>query len=381
MKENELFELLKAEVDNEQLQFDENDWRNIRNRLDSSKNSKKKFVFIIPITKTYASTLGAVAATILAIILFNLPKEKEETKLPTTSIAIVDDKDEKLKPITHIPIKSPNADFSKKQSIVPSISTTSKTTNTLIKDLQPKLEPLNTPVLTHEKTAESSTITATSKEVTPQIDQDFLEKKNEYPDWITEEELQPKNNQQPVFFSGGGVNYQSENIGYAVKLGLDKPLSKRLSVSASLAVNTNNRNVYNSEIQSITPVLSPILSNSDNVSYDTSYHNVQRELAQTFAQALVGVNYKLFQNSKIGVGVDAFRILQSRSNLDVSNDLIINDKPTELWNFGMRLQYTQYLTRHFDVGTSYRQDISSMLNNSWQNNFLQLMIIYKVNER
>ena len=386
MKENELFDSLRDKVNDEILPFDESDWQQLRSRLDSKR--KKEIIPFIPLSWKYI--LGGIAATTIMFVLLyyrgktdlkhedvvkQQPQKQIEQVIDTTRfIASQDDSSAILKP--HLP-----------EIIIPSANTA------LVHEKKPEIEKpeVKRPGVNKQETRIEVAVSEEKKDkenvvadkVIPKSSTDESQpapEKKEYvnlPDWNDDDV--PHNRNKPVFLSGGGVNYQSQNLGYAVKIGMDKPVTSRFSINAELAVNTNSRNI---SINEISVADQPIVGNGGSYNFhDTTYNRIDKEFAQAFAQALVGFNYKLYSKGKAGMSVDALRVMRSKKDVADFNNALTDGKTTPLWNVGLRLQYTQYLNHHFDLGAAYRQDVSSAINKTWQNNFLQLMIIYKLNEK
>ncbi|HTN47256.1 MAG TPA: hypothetical protein VL098_12980 [Flavipsychrobacter sp.] len=377
MKENELIELLKNEVEKHELPFNDSDWQALRTRLDKG---REKRVLVLP---AYIKLLGAgLAASLLFFVL--LFKQAGTQHAVEQDVAGMQPGDQRKQPVPGktAPALAESATTSSskepKQGLSRKVTVTGKSLPYIQDTPSPEDSFMNSSQ--SESLAEPAPILAADPTRSGIPKKTMAEPKN-YPQdvmWRDEEVLAQA--KPPIFSGGGGINYQSQNIGYAVKLGLDKPLSQRWSVSAALAVNTNNRSFYQNEVEKIQQVVDFTSTGNMTTRLDTSYRGVEKAWQQTFAQAIVGVNYKLYSRGKAGMGVDAFRLMESRNRVEDYNELMRNDKPTALWNFGVRVQYTQYLTNHFDVGASYRQDVSSVLSNSWENNFLQFMLIYKLNK-
>ncbi len=372
MKEKEFLESLVNEVNEGMLPFQEEDWQHLQQRLDAAKR-KKIFPFLPPRLR-YLSA-GLAAALIVGIGLL-YPSIKPSGSNDTTPLS-----QKQAAPIGNTAIRE---SASPEENPVPpslSISAAKKEIRTAAKEASPPLPayvPVDFPDTSGIAPAKLAPGTPTETPATAMVSE---EKKQpvSFPDEETlplwKEVHQTKN--APVFYAGGGVSYGGNAMGYAVKLGLEKPISSRFSLHTALALNTNDRNIAVSEIDRIIPK-SVLTSNGNYTTYDTLYKQSHKDIAQAFAQALVGVDYNLYKNGKLGLSADAVRLLRSRQELDAFNETLLTDKESSLWNVGLRIQYTQQVSRHFDIGALYRQDVSSMLHKTWENNFLQLLLIYKI---
>lgn len=378
MKENDFFESLVNKVNEGALPFNEKDWQLMQEKLDEERD--RNIIPFLPIRMCYLSA-GLAAAVMIGIGLFYKLENPSEPK-PQTPTGYV-------KREIHLPIKDEaehriiltGKSASKKNIAAVTKNNKVRKGNSVVKDVKPDT------IIAIADSSYFSDIRMVEKEPNEEpIEIVADDEKKEEPIIIRDRETLPVWNEvhfagnRSVFYAGGGVNYGAQAMGYAIKLGLEKPFTSRFSVHTALAVNTNDRNVTVSEIDKIVPT--NIITTSGNyTSFDTFYKQSHRDFAQAFAQALVGVDYKLYKTGKLGLSADAVRLLKSRQQLDYFNERLITDKISPLWNVGLRIQYTQQITRHFDIGTLYRQDVSGKINKTWENNFLQLMLIYKVGNR
>ena len=381
MNEHEFLESLKKEVQNAELPFNEKDWEELRERLDGKKKRNVlPFFAAFPLSWRYVA--GGAAAAVTLFFGLNYQPEDRNTIENTTVY-------KHAKPQI---LKDNQTDTDIENDVVFNIDATSQHeertvpnahTNTVERKLTYEKNTSGDLVITDSVKAvgENGEVPVIAKEqpeekpVRQEIPKQDKAKENHLDTPIWEDLKTP--DRQSVFFAGGGVNYGAQNVGYAIKLGLEKPISSRFSVHTALAVNTNNRHVTVTEIEKVTPYIN--LGNAPSyLSYDTTYKQANRDFAQAFAQALAGVDYRLYSKGKIGLSADAVRLLRSREAVNDFNKDLNTEKTSSLWNVGLRIQYTQQITPHFDIGTVYRQDVSGRINNTWENNFLQLMLIYKV---
>lgn len=373
MKKNEFFESLVNEVNNGVLPFNEKDWQLMRARLDETR--KRKVIPLIPVRLRYISA-GVAAALIIGISLLYKPDEPSKPDIQHQSYHVRKDlsesKDHKQKNEPCLVEKNLSPTFAPHPGKIGNVSEEDFLTKETLSDASivfSDMQNLSDKEINEKELIEKSAEIAVPEEKNKRT---IIKGKGILPVWNKDH----FRNDRSVFFAGGGVNYGVQTMGYAVKLGLEKPLTTRFSVHTALAVNTNDRNITVNEIDRIVPK-NIFTTNGNYTTYDTFYKQSHRDFAQTFAQALAGVDYKLYKKGKLGLSADAVRLLKSRQEVDAFNEELMADKPTSLWNIGLRIQYTQQITRHFDIGTLYRQDVSSKLNGTWENNFFQLMLIYK----
>lgn len=380
MNENEFLASLVKEVEEGVLPFHEADWQQLQARMDEKK--ERKLLPLIPLRWRYLS-LGAAAALILVFGLLYHPEKNTERNTPPSISSYTEKHVQKNEQAAHTETalqkaKPPAAMALQKNETAMRKKGMKKKLTVVPVALSSDMEKYSYSITSVQKqeAEEKTDVDIATAEEPSQENNNLQEKESSLPLWNEVHFHTDKS----VIYAGGGVNYGAQAMGYAVKLGLEKPLTTRFSVHTALAVNTNNRNFTVNEIDKIIPKVN--LSTSGNyTTYDTLYKQSHRDFAQAFAQALVGVDYKLYKNGKLGLSADAVRLLKSRQQADAFNEKPFVDKTTALWNVGLRLQYTQRLTRHFDIGTLYRQDVSSKINKTWENNFFQLLFIYKVGNR
>lgn len=366
-KKDKIFQVIRENYDSHKLPFDKADWNDMLKTLDKEEQKSRGWVIVI---KRFGIPLGIASGLIFAMTLFfNLndtnnsqPYVKEDisSKLPPNHAEIT--------PIDSMPgtaLRTKVMDRSISQRIHNS----------------KEVKKYDTGMIADTKRDGGKVLYDSATKVIRPREESILVKepkqlKDISPGYFPPVDIDMRKNIQLA--AAGGINYNSQKVGYSFGLNLSKNLTSKFFIQMDIGLNRNSRDAsYAEQNVTITAEVHPGIGGPDTIyRYDTSMMSYTRVLRQNYGQATLSVGLKTFGNNNINLGVDLQRLMISKEELNVINANRDNTLPITMWNAGALLQYRHYLSKALSVGVAYRQDITGMLNNTYQNNTFRFNIHY-----
>ena len=374
MAEKKLFNEIRDEYQSYQLPFDEADWNDLEARL--NKKDQKKAVFFIS-RKLYIPAAAAVAAGIILLVTV-LSKQPANENIATINHEVVSNNvTQKELPVTETETQDylpPAAN----PVIVASSRHTEKrnATNSVIVAVNPDV--VNKEIAVVEDTCRA--LPAPFENVADNKPANtYVNKNNKQVNYPKEMEwggMEPETT--PSNFrvaANGGLNYNTSKLGYSVGASISKSISKKVALQADLAFLDNSRQSSYSQRNVTTRQISGL--NGYYTAFDTSYQKTTKDYKQNYAQVALSVDLSLTQRNNVCVGVDVQRLLNGEQE-DENNTSF---QRASNWNSGVLLRYRYDLNQKLSLGLSYRQDVTSAIQKTWQNNALQVYLNYYIKSK
>lgn len=369
MAEENLFKEIRDEYQSYELPFDEADWDSLVTRLD--KKEQKKAVFFVS-RKLYVPAAAAAIAASVILIVSILSREPQKDIVATDNHNAV--------PNNVARNEQPVIDTNAERASQPVFATVP-----VIRSAQYVQKEINRPVVEETSIAVINDTARTEavpseKIVETKPTNNYVNRSNKpvnYPKEVEWGGMNQGNVPSGVrLAANGGLNYNTSKLGYSIGASISKSISKKVSIQADIAFLDNSRQSSYSQMN-VTERQVNGLSGAY-IERDTSYQKTTKDFKQNYAQVALSVDLALTKANSVSVGVDVQRLLNGEQEIDGS---VTSFQRASSWNSGVLLRYRYDLNQKLSLGLSYRQDVTSALQNTWQNNALQVYLNYYIKSK
>jgi hypothetical protein len=362
MEQKDLFEVFKDDFQSYEIPYDERDWEDLEKKLEEARPKKKGFIIVL--RKLYMP-LAMAAGIILLAGIFRIPFNDRGSKADNTAAVLPGMPPATIRP--EVPDQAPatvlpNPPFAAREQPSPTA-----------RIQREQLFPRDTAQYTM---VSADTATAVVNDPPP-VNHPQQPKAASRRDWAFHPDIAP-----PAVAAGlriaatGGLNY-NDQMGYAIGAAFSKNLSKRLALQADVAFINNNIG-FSYDRMDITE-RQVIGIGGVYTEYDTTIQNTSGKFRHNYAQVAFSFDLRLQERSHVSLGVDLQRLV----NNDVPDRVAPGGSFPKLapWNSGLIMRYRYSLNPKLGIGLTYRQDLTSALQNALQNNNLQINLSYSLKSK